>query len=198
MSQITGFFSDLKTSFDSLSQSIQSFLETVGVITSFLKILFSIVPLDLFLVLIFSLILVFLFNTISPSTSRFNYTLGVAIVSVLRSFFHHSISQTWNLGPVLLTAFYLLMPAYFFFLLRIGFVFLKKFYQRKKSIHPNDLESALANVQKSFQNLMANGYAKLYVSDSKTISDPNSLKEHIEEMERTVQGLKNILNSKKE
>ncbi|MBM9499558.1 hypothetical protein JWG44_04750 [Leptospira sp. 201903071] len=198
MSQITGFFSDLKTSFDGLSQSIQSFLETVGVITSFLKILFSIVPLDLFLVLIFSLVLVFLFNTISPGTSRLNYTLGVLIVSVLRSFFHHSISQTWNIGPVLLTAFYLLIPAYFFFILRFGFVFWRKLYQRKNKIHPKDLESALNNIQKTFQNLMANGYAKLYASDSKTISDPNSLKEDMEELERSIQGLKNILNKKKE
>ncbi|WP_167883259.1 hypothetical protein [Leptospira adleri] len=197
MSQITGFFSDLKTSFDSLSQSIQSFLETVGVITSFLKIVFSIVPLDLFLVLIFSLVLVFLFNTISPSTSRFNYTLGILIVSILRAFFHQSISQTWNLGPVFLTAFYLLIPAYFFFLLRFGFVFLKKLYRRKNSIRPKDLDNALANLQKSFQNLMANGYSKLYASDSQTLDDPDSLKEQIEDLERTLQGLKNVLDSKK-
>ncbi|WP_165781697.1 hypothetical protein [Leptospira adleri] len=197
MSQITGFFSDLKTSFDSLSQSIQSFLETVGVITSFLKIVFSIVPLDLFLVLIFSLVLVFLFNTISPSTSRFNYTLGILIVSILRAFFHQSISQTWNLGPVFLTAFYLLIPAYFFFLLRFSFVFLKKLYRRKNSIRPKDLDNALANLQKSFQNLMANGYSKLYASDSQTLDDPDSLKEQIEELERTLQGLKNVLDSKK-
>lgn len=50
MSQITDFFSELKTSFDNLSQSIQSFLNTIEAIRSFLKILFSIVPLDLFLV----------------------------------------------------------------------------------------------------------------------------------------------------
>ncbi|MBM9576738.1 hypothetical protein JWG45_06170 [Leptospira sp. 201903070] len=198
MSQITGFFSDLKTSFDSLSQSIQSFLETVEVITSFLKILFSIVPLDLFLVLIFSLVLVFLFNTISPSTSRSNYTLAVLIVSVLRTFFHHSISQTWNVVPVLLTAFYLLFPAYFFFFLRFGFAFWKKLIRKNNMIRPKDLESALNNIQKSFQNLMAKGYSKLYISDSKTISDPNSLKEPLEDLERALQGLKNILNDKKE
>ncbi|WP_206698698.1 hypothetical protein [Leptospira stimsonii] len=198
MSQITGFFSDLKTSFDSLSQSIQSFLDTVGVITSFLKILFSIVPLDLFLVIIFSLVLVFLFNTISPTTSRFNYTLGVLVVSILRSFFHHSLSQTWNLGPVLLTAFYLLLPAYFFFLIRLGFVFSKKLYRRKNSIHPKDLESGLLNVQKSFQKLMAEGYSMLYSSDSRTVSDPNSLKDQIEDLDRTLQGLRNVINRNKE
>jgi hypothetical protein len=198
MSQITGFFSDLKTSFDGLSQSIQSFLETVEVITSFLKILFSIVPLDLFLVLIFSLVLVFLFNTISPSTSRSNYTLAVLMVSVLRTFFHHSISQTWNVVPVLLTAFYLLFPAYFFFFLRFGFAFWKKLIRKNNMIRPKDLESALNNIQKSFQNLMAKGYSKLYISDSKTISDPNSLKEPLEDLERALQGLKNILNDKKE
>ncbi|TGM53644.1 hypothetical protein EHQ97_17415 [Leptospira adleri] len=139
----------------------------------------------------------FLFNTISPSTSRFNYTLGILIVSILRAFFHQSISQTWNLGPVFLTAFYLLIPAYFFFLLRFGFVFLKKLYRRKNSIRPKDLDNALANLQKSFQNLMANGYSKLYASDSQTLDDPDSLKEQIEDLERTLQGLKNVLDSKK-
>ncbi|PJZ54326.1 hypothetical protein CH380_04425 [Leptospira adleri] len=90
-----------------------------------------------------------------------------------------------------------MIPAYFFFLLRFSFVFLKKLYRRKNSIRPKDLDNALANLQKSFQNLMANGYSKLYASDSQTLDDPDSLKEQIEELERTLQGLKNVLDSKK-
>ncbi|XDD50217.1 hypothetical protein AB3N59_17990 [Leptospira sp. WS92.C1] len=197
MSQITGFFADLKTSFDSLSQSIQSFLDTIGVITSFLKILFSIVPLDLFLVLIFSLILVFLFNTISPSTSRLNYTLGVIIVSTIRSFFHHSISQSWNVGPVFLTAFYLLVPAYSMYLIRILFLFLRKSYRKKNTLNPKDLETALIQLQKSFHNLMADGYRELSFSNSDSITDANRLQNQLEDLEQSIQGMKKILNSKR-
>ncbi|EMM80459.1 hypothetical protein LEP1GSC037_2180 [Leptospira interrogans str. 2006001854] len=40
-------------------------------------------------------------------------------------------SQTWNLGPVSLTAIFLLTPAYFVSSLRFGFYFLKKFRNEK-------------------------------------------------------------------
>ncbi|AXR60016.1 hypothetical protein [Leptospira mayottensis] len=198
MSQITDFFLDLKTSFNNLSQSIQSFLDTIGMITSFLKILFSIVPLDLFLVLIFSLILVFLLNTISPTTSRLNYTLSVLVVSTLRVFFHKSISQTWNLGPILLTAIYLLIPAYSVLLFRFVFFSLKKFYKKKRELNPKDFENGLMNIQKSFHNLMAKGYEELHSTDKKLYLDGNVLKEQVTDLERTIQGLKNLLDSKKE
>ncbi|EMM85704.1 hypothetical protein LEP1GSC039_1865 [Leptospira santarosai str. 2000027870] len=198
MSQITGLFSDLKTSFNNLSQSIQSFLDTIDMITSFLKILFSIVPLDLFLVLIFSLILVFLFNTISPVTNRLNYTLSVLIVSILRGFFHKSISQTWNFGPVFLTAIYLLIPAYSVLLFRFVFFSFKKFYEKKRELDPKDFENGLMNIQKSFHNLMAKGYEELRSTDKKFYLDRNVLKEQISDLERTIQGLKNFLDSKKE
>ncbi|EMY77230.1 hypothetical protein LEP1GSC060_3012 [Leptospira weilii serovar Ranarum str. ICFT] len=197
MSQITDFFSDLKTSFDNLSQSIQSFLDTIGVITSFLKILFSIVPLDLFLVLIFTLVLVFLFNTISPTTSRFNYTFGVLIVSTFRVFFHKTLSQTWNLGPVLLTAIYLLIPAYSVFLFRFGFSFLKNIRRRKNELNPKDFEIGLMNIQKSFHSLMAKGYGEIHSADKKAVLDRDLLKEQVADLERTIQGLKNLLNSDK-
>ncbi len=126
MRQITGFFSELKTSFDNLSQSIQSFLNTIEAIRSFLKILFSIIPLEHFLVLIFSQVHVYLFNTISPTTTRLNYTLGVLIISVHRAIFHQTLSQTWKLGPVSLTAIFLLTPAYFVSSLRFGILNFKK------------------------------------------------------------------------
>ncbi|ABJ77367.1 hypothetical protein [Leptospira borgpetersenii] len=198
MSQITDFFLDLKTSFNSLSQSIQSFLDTIGLITSFLKILFSIVPLDLFLVLIFSLILVLLLNTISPTTSRLNYTLSVLVVSTLRVFFHKSISQTWNLGPVFLTAIYLLIPAYSVLLFRFVFFSLKRFYKKKRELSPKDFENGLMNIQESFHNLMAKGYEELHSTDKKLYLDGNVLKEQVRDLERTIQGLKNFLDSKKE
>lgn len=198
MSQITDFFLDLKASFNSLSQSIQSFLDTIGLITSFLKILFSIVPLDLFLVLIFSLILVFLLNTISPTTSRLNYTLSVLVVSTLRVFFHKSISQTWNLGPVFLSAIYLLIPAYSVLLFRFVFFSLKRFYKKKRELSPKDFENGLMNIQESFHNLMAKGYEELHSTDKKLYLDGNVLKEQVRDLERTIQGLKNFLDSKKE
>ncbi|UPO15226.1 hypothetical protein MY148_00465 [Leptospira borgpetersenii] len=198
MSQITDFFLDLKTSFNSLSQSIQSFLDTIGLITSFLKILFSIVPLDLFLVLIFSLILGLLLNTISPTTSRLNYTLSVLVVSTLRVFFHKSISQTWNLGPVFLTAIYLLIPAYSVLLFRFVFFSLKRFYKKKRELSPKDFENGLMNIQESFHNLMAKGYEELHSTDKKLYLDGNVLKEQVRDLERTIQGLKNFLDSKKE
>lgn len=153
---------------------------------------------DLFLVLIFSLIIVYLFNTVSPTTSRLNYTLAVLIVSVLRAFFHNALSQTWNLGPVLLTVAYLLIPAYSVFLIRFGFSFLKRVYQRKNALNPKNFESSLVNVQKSFHNLMANAYGELHSSDSKVPLDRSVLKEHVEELERNVQGLKNLIDPKKE
>ncbi|TGL66188.1 hypothetical protein EHQ67_17375 [Leptospira kmetyi] len=150
------------------------------------------------MVLIFSLLIVYLFNTISPSTSRSNYTLAVLIVSTLRAFFHNAVSQTWNLGPVLWTALYLLIPAYSVFLIRWSFSFLKTTYQRRNALNPKDFESGLNKLQKSFRDLMAKAYGELSSSDSKKPLDRSLLKEQVEELERSIQGLKTLIDSKKE
>ncbi|EMO63627.1 hypothetical protein LEP1GSC133_1431 [Leptospira borgpetersenii serovar Pomona str. 200901868] len=54
------------------------------------------------------------------------------------------------------------------------------------------------NIQESFHNLMAKGYEELHSTDKKLYLDGNVLKEQVRDLERTIQGLKNFLDSKKE
>ncbi|PKA03057.1 hypothetical protein CH375_19255 [Leptospira ellisii] len=144
--------------------------------------------------MVFSLFLVFLFNTISPNTARINYTLGVLLASIGRSFFHNAVSQTWNVGPVSLGAFYLLLPAYSTFLLRFLLGVAIRSYKRKNALNPKTLEQALSNVQKTFHGLMAEGHRELSKLGSDPILDRNVLKKSLEELELTVSGLKRVLD----
>ncbi|EKQ83484.1 hypothetical protein LEP1GSC064_2469 [Leptospira kirschneri serovar Grippotyphosa str. Moskva] len=96
-----------------------------------------------------------------------------------------------------LTAIFLLAPAYFVSLLRFGFYFLKKIQKRKSEINPKSFETGLNNIQKSFYTLMAKGYEELHSTDGKSSLDLNVFKEQITELERTIQGLKNLIDSEK-
>lgn len=78
------------------------------------------------------------------------------------------------------------------------FFLVKKVLQKKRELNPKDFENGLMNIQKSFHNLMAKGYEELHSTDKKLYLDGNTLKEQVADLERTIQGLKNFLDSKKD
>lgn len=85
----------------------------------------------------------------------------------------------------------------FCFFITFWILFLKKIQKRKNELNPKNFEAGLNNIQKSFYTLMAKSYEELRSTDGKSSLDLNVLKEQITELERTIQGLKNLLDSEK-
>ncbi|EMM93480.1 hypothetical protein LEP1GSC158_4703 [Leptospira interrogans serovar Zanoni str. LT2156] len=85
----------------------------------------------------------------------------------------------------------------FCFFITFWILFFKKIQKRKNELNPKNFEAGLNNIQKSFYTLMAKSYEELRSTDGKSSLDLNVLKEQITELERTIQGLKNFLDSEK-
>ncbi|PJZ70023.1 hypothetical protein CH373_12765 [Leptospira perolatii] len=195
MNQITQFFSNLKADFDRLSQSIDDLVKTYNAIVQLLELVSNLFPLDLVLVLLFSIPLLLVLNSLSPSSPRINYTFSVVFVSGLRFFLQYSISQSWNLWPVLKTLLLLLLPAYGLILTKFVFSWVRKFYSRKKALSPANFELGIGRLQTAYRKLIAASYQDL--SDKKSILEdriePSKFYPLLDELELEIKGIRNLL-----
>ncbi|TGK11641.1 hypothetical protein EHO60_04910 [Leptospira fletcheri] len=193
MSQITQFFSNLKADFDRLSQSIDNLVKTYNAIVDFLELVSSIFPLDLVLVLLFSIPLLVVFNSLSPSSPRINYTIAVLAVSGIRSFLQHSISESWDLFATVKTAVILLLPAYGFLLSRFLVGIGRRVRLRKRALAPRNLEESFTFVQASFRSLAADLYQELESAGDSSFVDGEKLLPALQNLEESLKGLRRTL-----
>ncbi|MEI1277334.1 hypothetical protein V6Z05_03330 [Leptospira venezuelensis] len=193
MNQITQFFSNLKADFDRLNQSVDDLVKTYKAIVHFLDLISNLFPIDLVLVLILSLPLLYVINTLSPSTPRVNYTISVVFISGLRSFLSHTISESWEIFAVTKTALILLLPAYIFVVLKFGFSLIHKYRIKKKALSPGHLESSFISLQKAYHDLSAEIYSELGKNESKSFIDGQKFLPRIQDLETSISGLKTLI-----
>ncbi|GBF39793.1 hypothetical protein [Leptospira johnsonii] len=193
MNQITQFFSNLKADFDRLNQSVDDLVRTYKAIVHFLDLISNLFPIDLVLVLILSLPLLYVINTLSPSTPRVNYTISVVFISGLRSFLSHTISESWEIFSVTKTALTLLLPAYFFVVVKSGFSLFSKYRIKKKALSPRHLESSFISLQKAYHNLSAEIYSELSKTEGKSFVDGEKFLSKIQDLETSITGLKTLI-----
>ncbi|TGL61006.1 hypothetical protein [Leptospira sarikeiensis] len=195
MNQITQFFSNLKADFDKLNQSVDDLVKTYNAIVHFLDLISNLFPIDLVLVLILSLPLLYVINTLSPSTPRVNYTISVLFVSGLRSFLSHAVIESWEIFAVLKTAAILLLPAYFLVLAKFIFSLFQKYRIRKKALSPKNLESSFISLQKAYHDLSAEIYSELGKVGEKNFADGERFTVKIQELERSISGFKTLIQT---
>ncbi len=193
MNQITQFFSNLKADFDRLNQSLDDLVKTYNAIVHFLDLISNLFPMDLVLVLAISIPILSIINTLSPSSPRINYTISVLLVSGIRSFLTHTISDTWDLFQVSKTALLLLLPAYSFFLLKVLFSLIRKYQVRKKAISPLNLAGSFLSLQNAYHSLSAEVYSSLDSTKGKDFVDGAKFLPKIRDLEESITGLKKIL-----
>ncbi|EMK00124.1 hypothetical protein AB3N61_00470 [Leptospira sp. WS58.C1] len=193
MNQITQFFSNLKADFDRLNQSVDDLVRTYKAIVHFLDLISNLFPVDLVLVLILSLPILYVINTLSPSTPRVNYTISVVFISGLRSFLSHTISESWEIFAVIKTALTLLLPAYFFVVFKFGFSLFRKYKVKKKALSPGHLESSFISLQKAYHDLSAEIYSELGRNEGKGFLDGEKFLPKIQDLETSIIGLKTLI-----
>lgn len=180
-----------------MSQSIDDLVKTYYAIVNFLEIVSNLFPLDLVLVLIFSIPLLLVFNSLSPSSPRINYTLAVLLVSGMRTFLQHSISQSWEIFAVSKTALILLLPAYSFLLSRFLFDRLQKFVSRKKALSPRNLEESFEALQSAYRTLSVEIYSELDSVGGGPIYGGSKFLPALTELEESIIGMRRLLESPK-
>lgn len=193
MNQITQFFSNLKADFDRLNQSVDDLVKTYKAIVHFLDLISNLFPIDLVLVLLLSLPLLYVINTLSPSTPRTNYTISVVFISGLRSFLSHTISESWEIFAVIKTALTLLLPAYFLILTKFGFSLFRKYRVKKKALFPGHLESSFISLQKAYHDLSTEIYSELGKNEGKSFIDGQKFLPKIQDLETSIAGLKTLI-----
>ncbi|TGK07083.1 hypothetical protein EHO59_02945 [Leptospira semungkisensis] len=193
MNQITQFFSNLKADFDRLNQSVDDLVKTYNAIVHFLDLISNLFPVDLILVLILSIPLLYIINTLSPSSPRINYTIAVVFVSGLRSFLSHAISETWNLFAVSKTAILLLLPAYFFVLVKLMISWGRRYRTKKRALSPKNLEYSFESLQKAYHTLSAEIYSDLSKNETKSFVDGERFLPKIKDLEESIAGLKTLI-----
>ncbi|EPG65245.1 hypothetical protein [Leptospira wolffii] len=197
MNQITQFFSNLKADFDRLNQSVDELVKTYNAILHFLDLISNLFPIDLVLVLGLSIPILYLINTLSPSSPRVNYTISILFVSGIRSFLTHAISDTWDLFRVSKTAVLLLLPAYGFLLLKLILAWIRKIRIRNRALSPKNLESSFRSLQNAYHGLSAQIYSNLEDKTEKDFLDGEKFLARIQDLEESILGLKKLLSEKK-
>lgn len=187
----------MKMDFDRLSQSIDDLVKTYYAIVNFLEIVSNLFPLDLVLVLIFSIPLLLVFNSLSPSSPRINYTLAVLLVSGIRTFLQHSISQSWEIFAVSKTALILLLPAYAFLLIRLLFERVQKLVSRKKALSPRNLEESFGALQSAYRTLSIEIYSELDSVGGGPIYRKSKFLPALKELEEATVGMRRLLEKRK-
>lgn len=121
--------------------SLKEFFEPIKKIFHLIEIFFSIVPFELILLLIFCSLFLILINSISPTTTRMNLSFGVILFSVIWLFLDKTFTQEFHFGRILYTASFVLVPAYFFEIIR----FLFKLIQKNRKI--NSTENLIPHIK---------------------------------------------------
>ncbi len=173
-------------------------MKTYKAIVQFLDLISNLFPIDLVLVLLLSLPLLYVINTLSPSTPRVNYTISVVFISGLRSLLSHSISGSWEIFAVTKTVLFLLIPAYILVILKFGFSLFHKYRVKKKALSPGHLESSFISLQKAYHDLSAEIYSELGKNEGKGFVDGQKFIQKIQVLENSITGLKTLIKKPEE
>ncbi|MCW7480078.1 hypothetical protein [Leptospira kanakyensis] len=193
MSAITDFFQKIQNQIVEIQTTINQIKTSWENFQKFWDLFFTLVPWEVLLLLIFSVILLSIFNSVSPKTPKANLTIAVLLLSVLWIYFWGLFSKEISYGKVILASFYILLPLHAIGLGQWVYRFGKKIYWKKRRIQPKTWESALHQLSKDYHNLVGN--AHLFHENIQ--ENRGHLLEEIKQMEQSIQGIKSLLSKEK-
>lgn len=150
---------------------------------------FNILPWEVLLLLLFSVILLSLFNSLSPQTPKANLTVAIVILSALWIYFWSLFAKEVSYSKVIQTALYILVPLHSLGLVQLLLHFAKKYYWKKRRTNPKDWESALFQLGHDYHT-----FASLaHQSFQNAAENRDVLKGELAKMEQSLSGLKRLL-----
>ena len=189
MSPVKDFLSILQSDYNNFEKFFKSLLKNYSRLYDFIDRVIQIVPIEVFILLFLSIIILLIINSISPSTSKFNLFFAViasvgiyyliAKVGILNK---KRLSET--LDKTIISSLLILIPAYTFFFL----IVLYKYYRKRKIAKPNSLEKSIFHLQTAYSELMAE-----YYQLEENGYDTNTLKEKIQILQIASDGFLGLL-----
>lgn len=193
MSPTKDFLSILQNDYNNFEKYFKSLLKTYSRVYDFIERVIQFIPLEVFVLLFFSLIILILINSVSPSTSKFNFLFAVAAsvgiyflvakVGILnKKRFSDTIDRTF------ISALFLIIPVYSFYFLTSLYKYFIGLYRKRKIASPNSMEKSIFHIQSAYNDLMSEYYS---LADNNY--ETNQLKEKIQILQIASDGLLNIL-----
>ncbi|PJZ46943.1 hypothetical protein [Leptospira brenneri] len=189
MSAITDFFHKIQNQIIEIQTTINQIKTSWENFQKFWDLFFTLVPWEVLLLLIFSVILLSVFNSVSPKTPKANLTLAVLLLSALWIYFWGLFSKEVTYSKVIIASLYILVPLHAIGIFQILSQWGKKWYWNQRRIQPKNWDSALHQLSLDYHQLV--GKAHLYHNEIQ--ENRGNLREEIERMERSIQGIKSLL-----
>ncbi|TGM02097.1 hypothetical protein [Leptospira jelokensis] len=193
MSAITDFFQKIQNQIVEIQTTINQIKTSWENFQKFWDLFFTLVPWEVLLLLIFSVILLSIFNSISPSTPKANLTLAVVFLAFLWVYFWGLFSKEVSYGKVIIASLYILVPLHAVGVSMWLYGFGKKIYWKKRRISPKTWDSALHQVSSDYHQLMG----KLHGFHNSIHENHESIGKDIQQLESSLQGIKSLLTQKK-
>ncbi|MCU0824860.1 MAG: hypothetical protein MUF77_09495 [Leptospira sp.] len=190
MSGIYEYFQKIQIQIIEIKDSLIQIKQSWESLQKAWDLFFTIVPWEVLLLLIFSVILLSIFNSISPSSPKLNLTFAVVLLSFLWSYFWGLFSESVSYTKVIWTSLYILIPLHFFGILQIAIQYSKKVYWNRRRIQPRDWDSALHQLSQDYHELMS----KAHLFHASIEENRSGILEGIHRMEKTILGLKTLTN----
>jgi hypothetical protein len=192
MSGVFEFFEKIQKQILDLQNTINQFQQSWEKFQKFWDLFFTIVPWEVLLLLLFSVIFLSLLNSVSPATPRSNLTLAVLLLAGLWAYFWSIFSDNVGYGKIVFSSLYILLPLHAFGIGKFGYEYYRKWSFAKKRIKPRNWEESLGQISKDYNQLMAISYEK---TDS-ILENETEIKLKIENLEKSIQGLRILFPEK--
>jgi hypothetical protein len=184
--KIQGQIIEIKDSLLQLKQSWDSFQRAWD-------LFFTIVPWEVVLLLIFSVILLSIFNSISPNTPKVNLTLSVVLLSLLWAYFWGMFSKEVSITKIFVVSLYILLPLHAIGIGQLLYRWGKSSYWKKRRLAPKSWETALHQLTLDYHQLMSRAHG---LHDSLP-ENRDAIETEIRRLEESLMGMKSLLGNKK-
>ncbi len=198
MSQAKDFLSILQTDYHNFEKYFKSLLNNYSKLTNFLERILSVVPLELIVIFLLSILLFYILNSISKDTSKINFVVSVILSSVILYFLLkvgilNKKKLSDSLNRVFISPIIILTAVFTYYFIILGFQTLIQKYSKSRIYNAKSLEKSIFNLQITFNQLMNEYY---------TLADKNfdseELKNKAADLEILSQRIQEILIPKRD
>lgn len=192
MSAITDFFQKIQNQILEIQTTINQIKTSWENFQKFWDLFFTLVPWEVLLLLIFSVILLSVFNSVSPKTPKTNLTIAVLLLAALCIYFWGLFSKEVAYGKVVVASLYILIPLHAIGVFQIVYQWGEKLYWNKRRIQPKNWESALHQLSLDYHQLVG----KAHLHHGEIQENRDSLFLEMERLELSLKGMKSLLSQK--
>lgn len=191
MSAISDFFTKIYTKIEEIGNTLSSIQAGIQKLQHAWDLFFSLVPWEVLLLLLFSVILLSVFNSLSPKSPKLNFTLAILILCIFWVYFWGLFSDSISYLYVVKIALYLLVPLHALGFFQLVILQIRKYRWKKARISPSNWQAALQNVSASAHQLL--GKSHLYYKAPE--EHQNELLQEIQNLEESLSGMKSLLTN---